>query len=115
MLWLVSWFHDRGLPADSLVAVVDREVAALQSQPVDAATLARAKIKLRSSLYDIVEQFSGLGKLDLLASFALFDNDPGELNRLEAQVEKGTPAPLPPAAPQDPPPQNPTGDTINPR
>jgi len=92
MLWIVSLFHDKGLPADSLLAVVDREVAALQAQPVDAATLARAKIKLRSSLYDIVEQFSGLGKLDLLASFALFDNDPGELNRLEAQFEKVTPA-----------------------
>src|SRR3989442_13680768 len=95
MLWLVSWFHDRGLPADSLVAVVDREVAALQAQPVDAATLARAKIKLRSSLYDIVEQFSGLGKVDLLASFALFDNDPGGLNRLEAQFRKVAPAPIP--------------------
>lgn len=80
------------MPADSLVAVVDREVTALQNQPVDAATLSRAKIKLRSNLYDIVEQFSGLGKLDLLASFALFDNNPGRLNTLEAEFEKVTPA-----------------------
>jgi zinc protease len=92
MLWIVSMFHDKGVQPDSLVAVVDREVAALQDQAVDAATLARAKIKLRSSLYDIVERFSGLGKLDLLASFALFDNAPGELNRLEAQFEQVTPA-----------------------
>jgi len=91
MLWLVSVFHDKSVPAESLLAVVDREVATLQREPVDAATLARSKIKIRSSLYDIVEQFSGLGKLDLLASFALFDNDPGELNRLEAQFDKVTP------------------------
>ncbi len=91
MLWLVSLFHDKAVPAESLLAVVDREVAALQRQPVDAATLARSKIKLRSSLYDTIEQFSGLGKLDLLASFALFDNDPGELNRLEAQFDNVTP------------------------
>ena len=57
-----------------------------------AATLARAKIKQRSSLYSIIESFSGLGKLDLLASFALFDNDPGRLSRLEAEFDKVTPA-----------------------
>jgi zinc protease len=92
ILWLVSVFHDQGVSPDSLVAVVDREVAALQEKPVDAATLARAKIKLRSSLYDIVEQFQGLGKLDLLASFALFDDDPARINRLEAEFEKVTAA-----------------------
>src|SRR2546422_11194493 len=54
MLWLVSLFHNKGLPADSLLAVVDPEVDALHAQPGDAATLARAEIKLRSGLYDIV-------------------------------------------------------------
>jgi zinc protease len=92
MLWMISVFHDKELPSDSLVAAIDREVTALQTQPVDAATLNRAKIKLRSSLYDIVEEFSGLGKLDLLASFALFDNDPGKVNGLEAGFESVTPA-----------------------
>jgi predicted Zn-dependent peptidase len=66
-------------------------VEALQNTPVDAATLARAKTKLRSGLYDILEQFSGFGRLDLLASFALFDNDPGRLSRLEAEFAKVTP------------------------
>src|SRR5258708_32753447 len=88
MLWMVSLVQDRNVPADSLLAVIDREIGVLQEQPVDSATLRRAKIKLRSSLYDIVEEFSGLGKLDLLASFALFDNDPGKINQLEAGFEK---------------------------
>jgi predicted Zn-dependent peptidase len=92
MLWMVSAYHDKNVPPDSLLTLIDREVSALQTQAVDAATLSRAKIKLRSSLYDIVEQFSGLGKLDLLASFALFDNDPGKLNGLEAGFEKVTAA-----------------------
>ncbi|HWA59417.1 MAG TPA: pitrilysin family protein [Gemmatimonadales bacterium] len=91
MLYIVSLFHDSNVPSDSLLAVVDREVAQLQQTPVDAATLARAKTKLRSGLYDIVEQFSGFGRLDLLASFALFDNDPGRLNRLEGEFAKVTP------------------------
>jgi predicted Zn-dependent peptidase len=92
MLWIVTAYHDKNVPPDSLLAVVDREITSLQTQPVDAATLSRAKIKLRSSLYDIVEQFSGLGRLDLLASFALFDNNPGKLNALETEFEKVTPA-----------------------
>ncbi|HWA15303.1 MAG TPA: pitrilysin family protein [Gemmatimonadales bacterium] len=92
MLWIVSANHDAEVSPDSLVAVMDREVQALQAKPVDAATLARARTKLRSSLYDILEWFSGLGKLDLLASFALFDNDPGRINQLEAEFNKVTPA-----------------------
>ena len=59
---------------------------------MDQATLARARTKMRSGLYDIVEQFSGFGRLDMLASFALFDNDPGRINRLEAEFQKVTPA-----------------------
>ncbi|MFN8652141.1 MAG: pitrilysin family protein [Gemmatimonadales bacterium] len=92
MLALVSLYHDSNVPDDSLLAVVNREIAALQDKPVDAATLTRAKTKLRSSLYDILEQLSGFGRLDLLASFALFDNDPGRLNRLEGEFAKVTPA-----------------------
>jgi zinc protease len=92
MLWIVSLFHDKTVPPDSLVAVVDRELAALQAHPVDAGVLARARTKLRSNLYDQVEDFSGFGKLNLLASFALFDNDPGRLNRLLDEFDKVTPA-----------------------
>jgi zinc protease len=91
MLWILSANHDNDVSPDSLVAVVDRAVAALQASPVDAATLARARTKLRSSLYGIIEQFSGFGKLDLLASFALFDNDPGRINQLESEFNKVTP------------------------
>jgi predicted Zn-dependent peptidase len=91
MLWLASFYHDSTTPADSLLAVIDDEVAALQTRPVDPATLARARTKMRSQLYDMVEQFSGFGRLDLLASFALFDNDPGRVNRLEAEFARVTP------------------------
>jgi zinc protease len=91
MLWIVSLFHDTSVPADSLVAAVDRDIKALQDSPVDAATLARARTKIRSGLYDILEQFSGFGRLDMLASFALFDNDPGRINQLEGEFQKVTP------------------------
>jgi predicted Zn-dependent peptidase len=85
MLWMVSVYHDRTSTPDSLIRVMDTEIESLRAAPVDSATLARAKIKMRSSLYSIAEEFVGLGKLDLLASFALFDNDPSKINTLEDQ------------------------------
>jgi zinc protease len=91
MLWMVSVYHDRATTPDSLLNVIDTEVESLRTTPVDSATLARAKTKMRSSLYSIVDEFSGLGKLDLLASFALFDDDPSKFNALEAEFAKVTP------------------------
>ncbi len=91
MLWMASLFHDAGVAPDSIMAVVDREVQALMDRPVDAATLARARTKMRASLYDIMESFSGFGTLDLLASFALFDDQPSRANQLEAEFARVTP------------------------
>ncbi len=91
MLWMVSVYHDSTVAPDSLLASVDATIADLQDRPIDAATLARARTKMRSALYDMMEQFSGFGRLDMLASFALFDNDPGRINRLEAEFAKVTP------------------------
>jgi predicted Zn-dependent peptidase len=96
MLWIVSVFHDRAKPSDALLSVMDAEIDSLSTIPVDSATLARAKTKMRSALYGYVEENSGLGKLNLLASFALFDNDPNKINSLDdgfaavtaAQIQK---------------------------
>jgi zinc protease len=92
MLWMASLHHDTGVPADSALAAVDAVVADLQAKPVDAATLARAMTKMRASLYNQLEEFQGFGRANLLASFALFDDDPGRINRLEAEFAKVTPA-----------------------
>jgi predicted Zn-dependent peptidase len=91
MLWMVSVYHDSTVTPDSLVASVDRVITDLQSRPVDPATMTRARTKVRSALYDMLEQFSGFGRLDVLASFALFDNEPARLNRLEEEFAKVTP------------------------
>ena len=91
MLWQMSLIHDANKSADSIVAAVDEEVVKLQTTLVDAATLDRARVKMRSSFYDITEQLFGFGRADLLASFALFDDDPARINRLEAEFAKVTP------------------------
>ncbi len=92
MLWIVSAFHDNTKPADSLLAAVDRVVTRIQTQPVDRATLDRALVKIRSDLYANLESFGGFGKANLLASFALFDDDPARINRLEDGFARVTPA-----------------------
>jgi zinc protease len=84
-------FHDKGTTADTILATFDAEVEKLRSAPVDAATLDLAKVKARSWLYQQLEGFFGFGKANLLASFALFDDDPGKINTLEAEFAKVTP------------------------
>jgi zinc protease len=83
--------YDRSTKADTIMQAVDTAIDPLRNKPVDKELLDRARVKLRSSLYDGMSEFSGFGLADLLASFALFDDDPARVNSLEAQFEKVTP------------------------
>jgi zinc protease len=90
MLWTGYLFHDAEKTPATILAVVDSVVADLQNRPVDRATLDRARVKIRSNLYDILGGL-GFGRADLLASFALFDDDPSRINQIEAEFAKVTP------------------------
>jgi len=91
-LWDVSLFHDKDKSPDDILKVFDAEIEKIRTTPVDQATLDRALVKKRSGLYDKMEQFGGFGKADLLASFALFDDDPKKINQIEDEFRKVTPA-----------------------
>ena len=91
MFWMADLTYDRSTSADTIMQAVDGVVEPLRSKPVDKELLNRARVKLRSSLYDSMSQFSGFGLADLLASFALFDDDPERVNTLQAQFDKVTP------------------------
>ena len=91
MLVTASLIHDADKPADSVLKAVDAVIEDLRTRPVDAATLERARTKLRSNFYSYLEALGGFGRADLLASFALFDSDPARINRLEAEFNKVTP------------------------
>jgi predicted Zn-dependent peptidase len=91
MLWTVSLYHDQDVTADSIVAAMDSRIADLQARPVDAATLERARVKLRSAFYSTLESLNGFGTADLLASFALFEDDPALINRLMDGFAKVSP------------------------
>ena len=53
--------------------------------------LDNARVKMRSQLYDELGGTFGLGRADLLASFALFDDNPSRINELEENFQKVTP------------------------
>ncbi len=91
MNWMAFLFYDQSVPADQILAAIDGVVQDVSSKPLDAATLELARTKLRSSLYDNLGQFNGFGRADMLASFALFDDDPARINRIDAELAKVTP------------------------
>ena len=46
---------------------------------------------MRSGFYDVIGSAARFGLVDLLASFALFDDDPARINKLDAEFRKVTP------------------------
>jgi zinc protease len=91
MLWTAYLIHDPTVSADQILSAADSVIDPLVSKPIDEALLKRSLTKLRSSLYDDMTQLAGFGRADLLASFALFDDDPARINSLEANFRKVTP------------------------
>ena len=92
MLWMGSLVYDPTVQADSVVKVLDQEINRLARTGIDQATMDLAMVKIRSAFYDQVSGSDNFGRADLLAAFALFDNDPGRINRLEGEFRKVTPA-----------------------
>ena len=91
MLWTVSLIHDASVKPEQIMSVVDSVIDGLQSKPVDESLVQRSITKIRSNLYDTLSQFGGFGRADLMACYALFDDDPSRINSLEADFRKVTP------------------------
>jgi zinc protease len=89
MLWMADLIHDANIPADSILKEFDQAIVELDT--ISQEDLNLATVKIRSSLYDNVGGFYGVGRADLLACFALFDDDPERINNLEKEFRKVTP------------------------
>ena len=92
MLWMANLIYDDQVSSDSILQQVDEAVAELNS--ITEEELDLAIVKMRSSLYDNLGQLYGFGTADLLASFALFDDNPARINTLEDEFRKITPSVL---------------------
>ena len=91
MLLAIDVIYDPATKPETMIEAMDSVIEPLRTKPVDQKTLDRARVKLRSSLYDILGRQGGFGLMDLLSSFALFDDNPGRVNDLVAQFNKVTP------------------------
>jgi len=90
-IWSAFLIHDAEHAPDAIIADIDAVVEDLQTNLVGKAELDRARTKLRSQLYDVVGDGNRVGLVDLLAVFALFDDDPERINRLEDEFDVVTP------------------------
>ncbi len=91
MLWTASLIYDPGIQPEQILSAADSVIEDVRAKLVDRALLNRSVTKLRSSLYDSITRFGGFGRADLLASFALFDDNPARINSLETEFRKVTP------------------------
>jgi zinc protease len=91
MLFIANLMYDPSTRPDSIVQAMDGVIEPLRTKAVDRKTLDRALVKARSDLYDTFGQQGGFGLVDILASFALFDDNPGRVNTLAGELEKVTP------------------------
>ncbi len=91
MLWTASLIHDNDVSDADIVAALDSVIETVRTEAVDETTLERAKVKWRSQFYNEVSSSFGFGRADLLASLALYDDDPASINRFEAEIMKVTP------------------------
>lgn len=92
MLFAADLIHDPQFTPEEIIAAADKVIEQVQNEPVDQKLIDRSLVKLRSGLYDTMTQFGGVGRADLLACFALFDDKPQKINEIEASFLKVTPA-----------------------
>ena len=77
--------YKAGHNGDAILKEVDAVVGDIQEHGVTAKELRDAKVRFRSNFYDQLE--STFGKANLLASFALFHDDPARINRIVSAYE----------------------------
>ncbi|MTI24039.1 M16 family metallopeptidase, partial [Fulvivirga kasyanovii] len=90
MLWMFNLTYDNDTPQDSIMASVDQVISNV-TDGVSQEMIDQAIVKMRSQLYDNIGGSFGLGRADLLASFALFEDNPAKINELESEFKKVTP------------------------
>lgn len=90
MIWMYDLKYDTQTSREDILASIDEVMNDLKTS-VNQEMIDKAIIKIRSKLYDDIGGTFGLGRADLLCSFALFDDDPARINTLEEEFKKITP------------------------
>lgn len=87
---MFNFTYDNETSKEQVLTAVDEVIAELELG-VTQEMIDNAIVKGRSALYDVIGGTFGLGRADLLCSFALFDDNPSRINTLEDEFAKVTP------------------------
>ncbi len=90
MLWMYNLTYDSETSKEDILVAVDEVMEELKTT-LSQDMIDQAIVKIRSQLYDNIGGTFGLGRADLLCSFALFDDNPERINSLEDEFKKITP------------------------
>jgi predicted Zn-dependent peptidase len=90
---LLSGFliHSPGTEPAAIIDEIDAVVENLQEEPVSEEELDRALTKIRSDLYDGLGDGNRIALVDILATLALFEDNPERVNNLLEPFSKVTP------------------------
>ncbi|MAK63982.1 MAG: peptidase M16 [Maricaulis sp.] len=92
MLWEYNIVHPTSFDTEDVLQRLDGEVARLREDLVSPEEIDRARSKRLVEFYLSIDDPSTRdGIVELLASFALFDDDPTRINRIEEGIEQVTP------------------------
>jgi predicted Zn-dependent peptidase len=94
MIYTVRVDYNNDRKGTDVLTAVDEVIRDVQQNGITADELKRAKVAFKSSFFDELEGgiIPGFGRANLLAAFALFDDDPGKINTILQELEKVTPA-----------------------
>ena len=86
----VDYLNDK--TADQVIAAIETVLDDVRKNGITAAELAQAKTTMRSSFLDDMEggAMPLFGRANLLAAFALFDDDPARINTILTEIDKVT-------------------------
>jgi len=86
----VDYLNDK--TAEQVLASIETVLADVRDKGVTPAELQQAKVAIRSAFLDDLESggMPRFGLANLLAAFALFDDDPGRINTILGELEKVT-------------------------
>ena len=100
MLYTFRVDYNPALKGADVLSAVDDVIGAVQQKGISEDELKQAKVNFRSSFFDILEGgiIPGFGRADLLAAFALYDDDPNRINTILREIDKVTAADVQQAA-----------------
>ena len=86
----VDYLNDK--TAEQVLASIESVLAEVREKGITPAELVQAKTRIRSSFLDELEggMMPRFGRANLLAAFALFDDDPGRINTILGELDKVT-------------------------